>query len=166
MEAASLSRTIRWGILAALGAVIVLTVAAAAGWHFAQARREAREAAATARRQAQLAEIDDRVARIERHTRQVWPPLDLQPITERKITEPEAAQEAEPEAAQEAVPTEMNLRLKGVVFGAKDPVAFIDEVMVGVGEKVGGFRVVAIRTDGVTVADAEGTQYRLTLDEP
>ena len=76
----------------------------------------------------------------------------------------EAAQrpvESAPAAAAPPKPTAPEL--KGIIWSAKDPVAILNGAVTGVNEEAGGWRVVAIARDRVTVADHEGNRQTLLL---
>jgi len=48
------------------------------------------------------------------------------------------------------------LHLEGVVWNDDVPLAFVNGRVAGVGDRVGGFKVIAIDTEKVTFEDAEG----------
>lgn len=56
-------------------------------------------------------------------------------------------------------------KLRGVVNGGAQPMAFINETTVGLGETILGARVTAITNDSVTLVDAQGKQQVLSLYE-
>jgi type II secretory pathway component PulC len=64
-------------------------------------------------------------------------------------------------AAKEA-PT---FKLRGVVHGGAQAMAFINETTVGLGETILGSRVIAITNDSVTLVDGQGKQHVLSLYE-
>lgn len=57
------------------------------------------------------------------------------------------------------------LKLRGVVRGGAQPMAFINETTVGLGEVVEGYKLTEIREDGVTLVDGQGRQHVLPLYE-
>lgn len=57
------------------------------------------------------------------------------------------------------------LRLRGVAQGGVQPLAFINEATVGLGESIMGFTVTEIRADGVTMVDGQGRKHVLPLYE-
>ncbi len=68
---------------------------------------------------------------------------------------------AESSAAKE-IPT---FKLRGVVHGGPQAMAFINETTVGLGETILGSRVIAITNDSVTLVDGQGKQHVLSLYE-
>lgn len=56
-------------------------------------------------------------------------------------------------------------KLRGVVNGGRQPMAFINETTVGLGETILGSRVTAISDDQVTLVDGQGKQNVLFLYE-
>ena len=68
---------------------------------------------------------------------------------------------AEASASKEA-PT---FKLRGVVHGGAQAMAFINETTVGLGETILGSRVIAITNDSVTLVDGQGKQHVLSLYE-
>ena len=54
-------------------------------------------------------------------------------------------------------------KLRGVVNGGQQPIAFINETTVGLGETILGSRVKAITNDSVTLVDGQGKEHVLSL---
>lgn len=65
-------------------------------------------------------------------------------------------------SATKEVPT---FKLRGVVHGGTQAMAFINETTVGLGETILGSRVIAITNDSVTLVDGQGKQHVLSLYE-
>lgn len=63
-----------------------------------------------------------------------------------------------------AQPAEMAFRLRGVVRGGTQPVAFLDDKTLMVGEKIEGYTLTAIAEDRVTLVDSRGRKHELVLD--
>lgn len=60
------------------------------------------------------------------------------------------------DAGAPVVSTAMTFRVRGVVPRGANPLAFIDDRTVGIGEMIGGFEVIAIAEDSVTFRDPSG----------
>lgn len=77
-----------------------------------------------------------------------------------------AVREAEQKvAAVVTARTEEELRVTGVIWSDRDPVAFINGAMVGVGDLVGTREVVEINEESVQLRDVNGVVKRVFLYE-
>ena len=74
----------------------------------------------------------------------------------------EAPQQTAPAAA--ARPEEKTFHLRGVVRGGSQPVVFLDDKTLMVGDEIDGYTLTEIAADHVTLVDPQGKESRLSLE--
>lgn len=74
----------------------------------------------------------------------------------------EAPQKVAPAAAVQ--PEEKTFHLRGIVRGGDQPVVFLDDKTLMVGDEIGGYTLTEIAADHVTLADPQGKESRLSLE--
>jgi hypothetical protein len=72
--------------------------------------------------------------------------------------------EAPKVAAPAAKPTEQTFHLRGVVRGGSQPVVFLDDKTLMVGDEIEGYVLTEIAADHVTLVDPQGRKHALSLD--
>lgn len=124
----------------------------------APARPSSRSAAATDLAPAGLAELDRLITAVDTRLK------EGQRIVTADWASPvaAAAPKAQPTAASRE---ETVLKLRGVAQNGAQPIAFINEATVGLGESILGYTVSEIRADGITLVDGQGRKHVLPLYE-
>ena len=134
----------------------VLLVAALGGVYFSYRMTNAPvtvSVAGAVTAQAQTASVEARLQEDAEPVRTDW--AEVAAPVARVIKNAEAS-------ATKEVPT---FKLRGVVHGGTQAMAFINETTVGLGETILGSRVIAITNDSVTLVDGQGKQHVLSLYE-
>ena len=67
-------------------------------------------------------------------------------------------------AAAAARPEEKTFQLRGVVRGGSQPVVFVNDKTLMVGDEIDGYTLTEIAADHVTLVDPRGKESRLSLD--
>ena len=143
--------------------LVVLAAAALAGCEADRRMRRARHAFSVDRYRSVMGRIDVTVESIGEKMAFEGLASDFEELL---AAGSNAVREAEQKvAAVVTARTEEELRVTGVIWSDRDPVAFINGAMVGVGDLVGTREVVEINEESVQLRDVNGVVKRVFLYE-